>query len=443
MAPGLLAAAAMILLVLGVLFVRIPVALLLALLGFGGYALLDDLPRAVSMVGNELWGTFSSYGLTVIPLFILMGQICFHSGMSERLYAAVHAWSGHRRGGIAVATLLACGGFSAICGSNTATAATMSAVALPEMRKYGYHPVLASGTVAAGTTLGAVIPPSVVAIVVGVQTASSIERLFLGGIVPGLILLLLFLLTLALIARRHPAWAPAGGRLPLAEKLRATPGLLETGLLFFLVIFGLSKGLFTPTEAGAAGAGLALLIGLARRSLNLRGFVKALDESLRISAMIFLLMAGAAMFGKFLTLTRVPFTLADWIAGLDVPPLLVLLLVALIYLVGGMIMDALALLVVTIPIFFPLAETLGWDTLWFSLFLITITTMGAITPPVGVSAYVVSSMSGRDGGSRIPLAQVFRGASYFLPAFVVCLLLMSVFPELAVWLPDLIQPLKG
>ena len=444
LSPELLAALAMVLLIGGVLFVRIPVALLLALLGFGGYALLDDLSRAVSMVGNELWSTFSSYGLTVIPLFILMGQICFHSGMSERLYAAVHAWSGHRKGGIAVATMLACGGFSAICGSNTATAATMSSVALPEMRKYGYHPVLASGTVAAGTTLGAVIPPSVVAIVVGVQTASSIERLFLGGVMPGLILLAGFLAIVVWITRRHPSWAPAGGRLPLSAKLRATSGLLETALLFVLVICGLSSGLFTPTEAGAAGAGLALLIGAARRSLSLRGFVKALDESLRISAMIFLLMAGAAMFGKFLTLTRLPFTLAEWIAGLAVSPVLILLLVALIYLVGGMIMDALALLVVTIPIFFPLAESMGWDPLWFSIFLITITTMGAITPPVGVSAFVVSSMSGRvGGGSQIPLAQVFRGAAYFLPAFAVCLVLMTVFPKVATWLPDMVRPFGG
>ena len=446
LSPEFLALAAMLVLTAGVLLIRIPVALLLALLGFGGYALLDTVPRAVSMVGNELWGTFSSYGLTVIPLFILMGQVCFHAGMSGRLYQAVHAWSGHRRGGIAVATLLACGGFSAICGSNTATAATMSAVALPEMRTYGYHPVLATGTVAAGTTLGAIIPPSVVAIVVGVQTASSIERLFLGGIGPGLLLLALFVGTLMLITRRHPAWAPAGERMALREKLRATPGLIEVGVLFCLVIAGLTLGIFTPTEAGAAGTGLALLVGVIRRSLSLRGCLQALDESLRISAMIFLLMAGAAMFGKFLTLTRLPFTLADWIASLPVPGLVVLLLVGLIYLIGGMIMDALALLVVTIPIFFPLAEVMGWDKLWFSLCLITITSMGAITPPVGVSAYVVAGMSGRVGGAKdgnaVPLADVFRGAAYFLPAFVLCLALMVMFPQIAVWLPNTLRPFQ-
>lgn len=440
--PALLAALSMAVLVLGVFFVRMPVAVLLGLLGFGGYACLDGLDRAVSMAGNELWATFSGYGLTVVPLFILMGQICFHSGLSERLYTAVHAWAGHRPGGIAMATLLACGGFSAICGSNTATAATMSAVALPQMRKYGYHPVLATGTVAAGTTLGVIIPPSVVAIVVGVQTSSSIQRLFLGGIVPGFLLLAGFLGTIMVLARRHPSWAPAGERTLWAARLRASSGLLETGALFALVISGMTLGLFTPTEAGAAGTALAVLLGAAVGRLRVRGFLRAMGESLGISAMIFLLMAGAAMFGKFLTLTRLPFTLADSIAGLAVSPWLVLGLIALIYLVGGMIMDALALLVVTIPIFFPLAEKMGWDPLWFSLLLIVITSMGAITPPVGVSGYVVSSMSGNPAdGTQVPLAQVFRGAACFLPAFGLCLLVMALAPAAVTWLPDAIQPL--
>lgn len=439
--PELLALAAIVLLVLGVFFVRIPVAVLLGLLGFGGYALLDGVDRAVSMAGNEVWATFSGYGLTVVPLFILMGQLCYHSGLSERLYTAVHAWAGHRRGGIAVATLLACGGFSAICGSNTATAATMSAVALPQMRKYSYHPVLATGTVAAGTTLGVIIPPSVVAIVVGVQTSSSIQRLFLAGVTPGALLLAAFLLTIAVVARRHPDWAPAGEKTAWAARWRASSGLVEAGLLFFLVIAGLSMGFFTPTEAGAAGTALAAALGFTVGRLSLRGCIRACGESLGISAMIFLLMAGAAMFGKFLTLTRLPFTLADAIAALSVSPWLVLLLIALIYLIGGMIMDSLALLVVTIPIFFPLAEKMGWDPLWFSLLLIVITSMGAITPPVGVAGYVVSAMSGQGpGGARVPLTQVFRGAAAFLPAFGLCLALMALLPPLVTWLPDWVHP---
>lgn len=434
--PSLVALVAVTLLITGVLLLRVPVALLLAVLGFCGYAALDGVENALLMLGNELWSTFSGYGLTVVPLFVFMGQLCFHSGMSERLYRAVHAFTGHRRGGIAAATLLACGAFSAICGSNTATAATMTSVALPQMRKYGYHPVIATGSIAAGTTLGVIIPPSVVAIVVGVQTSLSIQRLFIGGIVPGLLLLAGFLAVVLAVALLRPAWMPAGMRATGVEKLRALPGLLETLALFLLVICGMSFGLFTPTEAGAVGCALALALGFFRRGLNMRGIRAALGESLGISAMIFLLMAGAAVFGKFLALTRLPFTLADAIAAWHVSGWLVLALMGVVFLAGGMVMDSLALLVMTLPVFFPLAEKLGWDPLWFCLLLIVITSMGAITPPVGVSSYVVSSMSGQVGSrERVPLDKVFAGASLFLPAFAVVLLLMAAFPALSLWLP--------
>lgn len=435
--PSLIALIAVILLIAGVLLLRLPVALLPALLGFGGYAMLDGVENALLMLGNELWGTFSGYGLTVVPLFVLMGQICFHSGMSERLYRAVHAFTGHRRGGIAAATLLACGAFSAICGSNTATAATMTSVALPQMRRYGYHPVIATGSIAAGTTLGVIIPPSVVAIVVGVQTSLSIQRLFLSGIIPGMLLLGGFLLVVLAVSLLRPAWMPAGSRASRAEKLQALPGLLETVVLFMLVICGMSLGVFTPTEAGAAGCALALVIGFFRRGLDGRGIRAALGESMGISAMIFLLMAGAAIFGKFLALTRLPFTLADAIAAWHVSGRLVLVIMGAVFLAGGMIMDSLALLVMTLPVFYPLAEKLGWDPLWFCMLLIVITSMGAITPPVGVSSYVVSSMSGQVGSrERVPLDRVFVGASMFLPSFVVTLLLMALFPSLSLWLPS-------
>lgn len=435
--PSLIALIAVILLIAGVLLLRLPVALLLALLGFGGYAMLDGVENALLMLGNELWGAFSGYGLTVVPLFVLMGQICFHSGMSERLYRAVHAFTGHRRGGIAAATLLACGAFSAICGSNTATAATMTSVALPQMRKYGYHPVIATGSIAAGTTLGVIIPPSVVAIVVGVQTSLSIQRLFLSGIIPGMLLLGGFLLVVLAVSLLRPAWMPAGSRASRTEKIQALPGLLETLVLFMLVICGMSLGVFTPTEAGAAGCALALVIGFFRRGLDGRGIRAALGESMGISAMIFLLMAGAAIFGKFLALTRLPFTLADAIAAWHVSGRLVLVIMGAVFLAGGMIMDSLALLVMTLPVFYPLAEKLGWDPLWFCMLLIVITSMGAITPPVGVSSYVVSSMSGQVGSrERVPLDRVFAGASMFLPSFVVTLLLMALFPSLSLWLPS-------
>lgn len=414
-------------------FFRIPIGMLLTALGFVGYAVLDGTGSAVAMLGNEFWSVFSNPGLTVVPLFVLMGQICFHSGLSARLYQAVASWIGHKRGGIAAATMAACGGFAAICGSNTATAATMSVVSLPEMRSRNYHPAFAAGVVATGTTLGAVIPPSVVAIVLGVQTGLSIRKLFVGGVLPGVGLLLLFLITIVWIGKYKPALVPAGARASLRERLHALPGLFEAATLFFLVVGGLSVGAFTPTEAGAAGSALALLLGLARRSLSLRKLGAAMLESMNVSAMIFLLLAGAGCYGKFLAVSRAPFMVAEWVRTADAAPLAVLLLIFAVYLVGGMLMDALALLLITLPIFFPLVSDLGFDPLWFSLVVLVTTTMGAITPPVGASAYVVASMG------KVSLSDVFRGTLFFIPAFFICLGLMILFPKAVLFLPNYIS----
>lgn len=433
MNPTVLVLASIAILLLSIAYIRIPIGLLLALLGFGGYALLDGFDTAVVMLGNEFWGTFSSTGLTVIPLFVFMGQVCFHSGLSKRLYQAVAAWVGHRKGGVAAATMAACGAFSAICGSNTATAATMSVVSLPEMKRYGYHPAFAAGVVATGTTLGAVIPPSVVSIVLGVQTGLSIRKLFMGGIVPGILLLALFLLTIAILGTLRPSLAPAGERVPFSSRMASLPGLIEALLLFTLVVGGLSFGVFTPTEAGAAGSAIALGIAALRRSLPVRALGKAGIETMFVSAMIFLLMAGASCYGKFLALSRVPFAVAQTVELLSLPPLLILLLIYAIFLIGGMLMDALALLLITIPIFYPLVEKLGYDPLWFCLVLLVVTTLGAITPPVGASAYVVASMG------RLSLGSVFRGCIVFIPAFVLCLCGMIFFPQFVLWLPQLVQ----
>lgn len=453
MSPAFIALVSLVFLILGIVYVRLPIGFLLAFIGIGGYAVTDGmrfgmqdgLSMALNMAGNELWGTFSSYGLTVIPLFVFMGQLCFHSGLSSRLYQSVQTWCGHRRGGLSLATLLACGGFAAICGSNTATAATMSVVALPEMRKYNYHPMLATGAVVAGTTLGAIIPPSVVAIVVGVQTAQSIEALFMGGLIPGLILLGLFMLTVPVVLRRHPEWAPVTEKSSWKERFKNISGILEGALLFGLVVVCMSLGLFTPTEAGAVGSTIALGIGLVRRTLTWKGFVLAIKESLSIAAMLMFLLAGASMFGKFLTLTRLPFELAEMLANLPIAEPFILLLVLLVFVVGGMVMDALALLVIALPMFFPLAETMGWNTLWFSVTLIVVTSLGAMTPPVGVAAYVVASLSGGRKGEQkedgqgqteaVPLGTVFRGAMLFAPAYVLCLVLILLVPAVVTFLP--------
>ncbi|ABB37437.1 TRAP dicarboxylate transporter, DctM subunit [Oleidesulfovibrio alaskensis G20] len=411
---------------------RIPVGFAMAVTGLGGYAAAMGPAAAWSMLGGEVWEVFSSYGLTVIPFFIFMGQICFYSGVNERLYRAVYAWMGHIRGGIAYATVLACAGFSAICGSNTATAATMSAVALPEMKKYGYAPVLSTGCVAAGATLGVLIPPSVVLIVIGLQTGLSISTLFMAGIMPGLLLTGLFLAVVWLLCRRHPQWGPAGEKSSWRSRMRALPGAGEILILFVLVIGGLFMGVFTPTEAGAAGSAIALLLSLAGRRLSLRGLVDAVNDTLRISSMIMVIILGAVLYGRFLAVTRLPFAVAEWTASLPLPPLGILLLICGVYIVGGMMMDALALLLVTIPIFFPVVQAMGYDPVWFSVFITVITTMGAITPPVGVTAFVVASAAGDVG-----VQDVFRGVTFFLAAYAVCALLLLLVPQIVLFIPSL------
>ncbi len=438
MSPTLLAVSSIILLMITIVYVRIPIAFLLALIGICGYGMLDGFSLALNMAGNELWGLFSNYGLTVIPFFIFMGQICFHSGLSRRLYSSIQTWCGHKRGGLALATTMACGGFAAICGSNTASAATMSVVALPEMKRYGYNPLLATGTVVAGTTLGAIIPPSVVAIVVGIQTSQSIEQLFLGCLIPGILLLLFFLATIPIVLKKYPTWAPISPKRSWKEKWSELGGLVEGITLFALVVVCLSFGIFTPTEAGAAGATTAIFMGLIRKTLTWHGFWKALEESLSISAMLILLLATASMFGKFLTLTRLPFEIATNLSSLSLPEPLILLIILIIFILGGMVMDALALLVIALPIFFPLAEIMQWNQLWFSILLIVVTSLGAMTPPVGIAAYVVSNLSSKNENQKIPLNTVFKGAMLFLPAYLLCILLLVIFPKIILILPSLL-----
>ncbi|WP_022663411.1 TRAP transporter large permease [Paucidesulfovibrio longus] len=422
-----------IVLLLAVIFLfRIPVGFAMGVLGFAGYALILNMNAARAMLGTVVWDTFSSYGLTVIPLFILMGQICFYSGVNERLYKTAYVWMGQIRGGMAMATVLACGGFAAICGSNTATAATMSSVALPEMKKYGYSPVLSTGVVAAGSTLGVVIPPSVVLIIYGLQVGESIGKLFWGGMVPGILLLALFLGTVWALCLRHPAWGPAGPRTSFLDKLRSLPGSLEMIVLFGLVMGGLFAGLFSPTEVGAAGSALALLLAVATGKMTVSKFIQALSDTIKISCMILVIMMGAVIFAKFLTIARLPTEIAAFVTSLPVPAWTVIVLICLIYAVGGMVMDALALLLVTIPIFQPVVQAMGYDLIWFGVLITVVTTMGAITPPVGVNTFIVASMA-----QDVPMRHVFAGVSYFLACYAVVVALLMIFPALVLYLPGL------
>lgn len=421
-----------VLLLVAIFFLRIPVGFAMGIIGFGGFAYVLNWNAATGMLGTELWNVFSKYGLTVIPLFILMGQICFYSGVNERLYKSAYAWMGEIRGGIAMTTVLACAGFAAICGSNSATAATMSTVALPEMKKFKYNPILSTGSVAAGATLGVVIPPSVVLIIIGLQTSQSIAQLFVGGMVPGVLLTILFLGTIWYLCRKNPDWGPAGPKTTFTEKVRSLPGSIEMIILFILVMGGLFLGLFTPTEAGAAGAALALLISVVSGKMSWKKFHLAVNDSLKISCMIMVIMLGAVIFGRFLAVTRLPFEAAGWVAGLPIPPLVIIAVICLIYVIGGMVMDALALLLVTIPIFFPVVTAMGYDPLWFGVLITVVTTLGAITPPVGVNTFIVASMA-----KDVPMTDVFKGVTYFALAYLVCVAIMMLFPSIITFLPSL------
>ncbi len=406
-----------------ILFVlRVPAAFALALVGFFGIAFTTSFDAAFSMVGAEMWNIFSSYGLTVIPLFILVGEIVHYAGYNFSLYDATYKWFGHYRGGLAMTTIMASAAFSAISGSNTATAATMSAVAIPAMKEYRYHPVLNAGSVAAGATLGVLIPPSIVLVVYGLYTGQSIGKLFFGNIIPSAILTVLILGTVAWICRRHPDWGAAGPRFGWKERLRALPEAIDILFLFGIIMYALFTGVVTATEAAAVSCFLALVICLVRRKLTWRKFLDSMTDTLRISCMVFMIVAGAVVFARFLTLTRLPFEAAAWIQTLVLPKWMVLWVILLCYIIGGCVMDALAFLLVSLPIFYPLVVQLGYDPVWFGQVITIVTTMGSIMPPIGICCYVVSGMSG------IPLATVFRGGFYYLPSYIVSIVILMISP---------------
>ena len=430
MDPTLVAVIGLVLMGL-LMLLGMPISFTMLAAGVLGNAYLLTPGAAAHMLATNIWVQFSSYGLSVIPLFVLMGQFAYRAGTTERLYDTAYKWVGRLPGGLAGTTIAASAGFSAICGSNSATTATMGTIAMPEMRRYGYDPALSTGAIAVGGTLGVVIPPSVVLIVIAVQTEQSLLRLFVAAVVPGLILTALFLLTIWWMCVRNPALGPLGPKTTWGEKLRSLTGVIETLALFCLVIGGLYLGWFTPTEAGAAGAFGALAIGLLQRGLDFRGIVLSIVESVRISAMVVLLIAGAVLFGRFLTVSRLPFELAEWAAALPVPPVVILLVVLAIYIVGGMLMDALGFLVVTIPIFFPLGIALGYDPVWYTVILTIITTMGAVTPPVGVNVFIVHGLA-----PEVPIHTIFRGVMYFMLAYALCIALMWIFPATVVGLPN-------
>ena len=411
-----------------------PVAFAMMISGFLGYWAVLNINAAYSMLGTELWETLSNYGLTVIPLFVFMGQAAFRSGISKRLYDAAYAWFGTVKGGLAMSTVLSCSAFSAICGSNAATAATMMSVAMPEMEKYKYNPILSTGSIACGSTLGVVIPPSVVLIVIGLSTGQPISKLFYGSIVAGIILTLLFLVTIYILYIIYPSWAPKAAAISFSEKIRTLPGIIDMLILFIAVMVGLYFGVFTPVEAGAVGSAGAVILGIIRRSFPLKAFYGAVADTLKISCMVISIVAGAVIFGKFLALTRIPFDIASWVSSLPLSNSMIIVTILLVCTIGGAFMDSLALLLIAIPVFYPVAISMGYDPIWFSIVLTVITTLGAVTPPVGATAYVVAGMA-----PHISLKDIFKGISFFIPAYVVCIAILMFFPKTITVLPGLIH----
>ena len=421
-------------LLLVLFFLGMPVGFAMAVVGFCGFCYVISFKAGLNMIGTDLWFTFSKYGLTVIPLFVFMGYLAFNAGIAERLYNAAYKWVGHWPGGLAIATIGADELFAAICGSNTATAATMGAVALPQMEKYNYDTRLSSGTVVTGGTLGTVMPPSVVIIVIGLQTEQSIAKLFLGGILPALLLGILFVLTILILCHLNPDFGPPGPKTTFQEKVKSLPGVIEAIAIFILVMGGLFIGLFTPTEAGAVGVFCTFIVAIATRKLTWSGLVNSIVETLKISCMVFVLVTGAIIFGRFLAVTRIPFLVADFAASLPVSPYVILAFVLMIYLIGGCIMDALGFLVLTIPIFFPLGIALGFDPVWYSIILTMVTTLGAITPPVGVNIYVVKALA-----PEIALGRIFKSVSYFLMACVISIIILIIFPQIVLFIPEMLH----
>ncbi len=417
---------------IALMLIRIPVGFVMTLVGFAGFGFLVSWDASLNLLIRDIFSVFNSYNLTVIPLFVLMGQTAYYSGISGRLFNAANKFLGHLPGGLAIATIGACAGFSAICGSTSATAATMASVALPEMKKYQYDPALATGVVAAGGSLGILIPPSTIFIIYGIMTEQSVGKLFVAGILPGILLTLLFVVTIVLWTKIQADVCARAPKATWRERFASLTGVIETFILFAVVMGGLFVGFFTPTESAAIGALGTIVIAFVGGNLRWRHMLNAFQETTRISCMIMVIVAGATVFGHFLAVTTIPTQIGAWAASLPLPPPIVIAIILLVYLLLGCLMDSLAMIMLTIPIFFPVVVTLGYDPIWFGVLIVLVAEMGVVTPPIGINVYVVAGVA-RD----VPLQTIFKGASHMLVALFVAAALLVIFPEIALYLPRL------
>ena len=402
--------------------------------GFFGHLAVTQNPTASLVLFKTIPFTqATTYSFTVIPLFVLMGQLCFYSGMSSGLYDMCEKWLGTLKGGLAMATVAACAGFSAICGSTAATAATMGVVALPEMRRHGYADSLACGSIAAGGTLGILIPPSTGFIIYGIIAGESIGALFAAGIVPGIILAICYIISISVMVHVKPGLAPGKVHHSMKEKLVSLKGGIAMVILFVVVIGGIFGGLFTANEAAAIGAMLALLYLIFKRRFTIPVMIDCLRETVKTSGMIFLVLIGAYVFGSFLTITQMPQALASFVNTLDVNRYVVLLVILILYAIMGCLMDSLAMVMLTVPIFLPIMTGLGFDTVWYGVIMIMVMEMGLITPPVGMNVYIVAGVA-----KDVPLQKIFMGVAPMVVGMCVAILIVCAFPQVALWLPGLL-----
>ncbi len=432
-----------VILLLIIVVLRMPIAFAMGLVGFFGFAFMQGLgfdnfmefrwTGALSMASKRVVDTAQEYSLSVIPLFILMGNFVTKSGLSQELYRASYAFLGHKKGGLSMATVVACGGFSAICGSSLATSATMAKVAMPPMRKYGYSDSLATASIAAGGTLGILIPPSVILVIYGLLTESSIRELFAAGFIPGFLGILLYLGAVKYAVWRDPASGPCGEKMEWPERLQALKGVWGVLTLFTVVMGGIYLGVFTPTEAAGIGAGGAFVIALARKSLNLGSLFDILTDTARTSAMLFSVVIGALIFSNFINRAGLPAELLEFVTNLDVSPMMVIMVILLIYIILGMVFESLSMLLLTVPIFFPLVESLGFDLVWFGIVVVVVTEISLITPPVGMNVFVLSAVL-----KDVKAATIFKGVTPFWCADIFRLILITFFSSISLFLPELL-----
>ena len=419
---------------LALAFLRVPMAFAMGMVGFAGFAYKVNFNAAASMLAQITYETGLAYTLSVIPLFILMGNFVVRARMSEELYHAAYTFLGHRRGGLAMSTIVACGGFGAICGSSIATAATFSKVAYPSMRKYGYKDSLAAAAIAAGGTLGILIPPSVIMVLYGIMTETNIGKLFIAGILPGIVCVVLLCLAVAWITWRDPAAGPPAARAGWPERLEALQHVWPVVLLFAGVIGGIYGGVFTATEGAGIGAGGAFLFALARRALSWRTLVEVLVESAATTSMIFMILIGALLFANFINYTTMPADLKDFITQFGARPWMVVAAMCVVYVVLGSAMEELSMILLTVPLFFPVVTGLGYDPLWFGVVVVVVVQIGLISPPVGMNIFVVRTLL-----RHISIGTIFRGVWAFTAAQCVLLALLIAIPDLATTLPKFMK----